>query len=118
MPNYQLHVTRCDNRLVVRINQQIVYDQYYDSDPTLSDTTDLNAFLQPYPAQNLIEIEGYNGPTDQIDQFNPWHFEYSITKDSQPFIDDKTSSGGEQGVSDALVFSRRQTLVLEPPQKD
>ena len=115
-PVYQIRIHRCDNRLVFLLNGVSIYDRYVDNDPVLDDVRDITDELQPHPYQNVITVQGYNGPRAP-NELNPWRFHYQILKDGEEVV------GFSQGSSSTVagqgqVFSNSHTIVKERPSNE
>ncbi len=113
MPNvFLIRVLKCDNRLVFKLNGQIVYDKNYEHNPNLKDIVDITAKLQPHPFPNVVHVEGTNNRTTSYSHHNPWEFHYEITKDNQPIVTVQDSSDGAS-VDGGVKLSTHHTIVKE-----
>ncbi|HET9055975.1 MAG TPA: hypothetical protein VFN30_03910 [Chitinophagaceae bacterium] len=80
---YLINVKNVDNRLVIYLNGETVWDSgIIHGDPDLDQFVDITESLMQHPeyASELI-FEGFNdtyqsnGSTDEL---NPWHFQYRV----------------------------------------
>lgn len=77
-----IHVKKVDNRLVVFLNGEVVWDSgIVHDDPDLNKHIEITRFLEEHPnyASELI-FEGFNDTYDSKsdDDLNPWHFSYRV----------------------------------------
>lgn len=77
-----IHVKKVDNRLVIFLNGEVVWDSgIVHDDPDLNKYVDITRPLEEHPnyASELI-FEGFNDTYDSQsdDDLNPWHFSYRV----------------------------------------
>lgn len=77
-----IHVKRVDNRLVIFLNGEVVWDSgIVHEDPDLNQYINITKSLEEHPnyASELI-FEGFNDTYDSTgdDDLNPWHFSYRV----------------------------------------
>lgn len=82
---YWINVKHVDNRLVIFLNGEIVWDSgIVHGDPGMDHFIDITEYLAAHPehASELI-FEGFNDSYTEngVDgNFNPWHFHYRVIK--------------------------------------
>lgn len=82
---YWIHVKNVDNRLVIYLNGETIWDSgIVHDDPSLNEFIEITNQLKAHPehASELI-FEGFNDSyvaTDNKDHLNPWHFSYRVFK--------------------------------------
>lgn len=87
---YWIHVKNVDNRLVIYLNGETIWDSgIVHDDPSLNEFIEITSQLKAHPehASELI-FEGFNDSyvaTDSKEHLSPWHFSYRVFKKS---IDD------------------------------
>jgi hypothetical protein len=120
MATYVLVITRCDNKLVVTVNGEEIFNKYFDFNPALNERVDFTSRLQGRGFENKIVVSGYNGPTPisprtNRPRANPYAFHYQILKDGAEIYagnmasPDPNARGGTEG----LIFSTTHPIVLD-----
>ena len=109
--SYLIRIKRCDNRLLIVLNDATIYDQYYDQNPPLNDIVDITTRLQPNPYVNRISVRGFNGPTPST-AYNPWDFHYVIENGPAIVIEVHESSSGQTEKPNTWVLTRSHDIVL------
>jgi hypothetical protein len=80
---YWINVTHVDNRLVIFLNGETVWDSgIVHGDPKINQFIDITDLLHQHPeySSELI-FEGFNDAYNSNgtdDQLNPWHFQYRV----------------------------------------
>ena len=86
---YWIHVTHVDNRMVIYLNGETLWDSgIVHDDPTLDHYIEVTRQLEAHP-QHISELifEGFNDSYNAIEgDLNPWHFTYRVIRRS---IDEK-----------------------------
>lgn len=77
-----IHVKKVDNRLVVFLNGEVVWDSgIVHDDPDLNKHIEITRFLEEHPSYTSeLIFEGFNDTYDSKgdDDLNPWHFSYRV----------------------------------------
>lgn len=82
---YWINVKHVDNRLVIYLNGETVWDSgIIHDDPSLNHFVEITDQLKSHPeyASELI-FEGFNdnyNSNGTVDDLNPWHFSYRVFK--------------------------------------
>jgi hypothetical protein len=80
---YWINVKHVDNRMVIFLNGEIVWDSgIIHDDPAMDHLIDITDNLNAHPehASELI-FEGFNDSySENGSKFNPWHFSYRVFK--------------------------------------
>lgn len=78
---YYIHVTHVDNRMVIYLNGETLWDSgIIHDDPTLDHYIHITHQLEAHPqhASELI-FEGFNDSYHAVEgELNPWHFTYRV----------------------------------------
>jgi hypothetical protein len=82
---YWINVKHVDNRLVIFLNGEIVWDSgIVHGDPGMNHFVDITEYLQAHPEHTSeLIFEGFNDSYTENDvdgKFNPWHFNYRVFK--------------------------------------
>jgi hypothetical protein len=120
MANYVLVVKRCDNHLIVSVNGNEIFNEYYYKNRILDVRVDFTIGLQGDGFMNSVVIKGINEPNPPLgphgrERPNPWEFWYSIEKDGTEIYTNHVRSsyppkrGGDIGV----VFSTEYFIILD-----
>ncbi len=80
---YWINVTHVDNRLVIYLNGETVWDSgIVHGDPAIDKFINITGLLQAHPEHHSeLIFEGFNDSytiTDEEGEFNPWHFSYRV----------------------------------------
>src|SRR5690606_32889797 len=114
-PIWEIVVRRCDNRLVVRTDADlIVYNQYHDRDPELNQRIPLNEHLKAHPHMNVLVFEGFNGPSSSPAMHNPWRFEIELLMNGETQRTLGASGGSQRIAQETLVWYDRVVIQLPP----
>ena len=85
---YWINVKHVDNRLVIFLNGEIVWDSgIVHGDPTMDHYIEITQYLNAHP-EHMSELifEGFNDSYTENgngSEFNPWHFNYRVFKREQ-----------------------------------
>jgi hypothetical protein len=81
---YWINVKHVDNRLVIFLNGEIVWDSgIVHGDPSMDYYINITEDLKAYPDQKSeLIFEGFNDSYSENGdgEFNPWHFTYRVFK--------------------------------------
>lgn len=80
---YWINVKHVDNRLVVFLNGEIVWDSgIVHNDPSMDVFVEITTHLESHKGHtNELIFEGFNDSYNNNGaEFNPWHFSYRVVK--------------------------------------
>ena len=82
---YWINVKHVDNRLVIFLNGETVWDSgIVHGDPAIDQFIDITDNLKAHPEHtNELIFEGFNDSyteNNEGSEFNPWHFSYRVFK--------------------------------------
>ncbi|MBI1341877.1 MAG: hypothetical protein GC171_02970 [Terrimonas sp.] len=79
---YWINIKKVDNRLVIFLNGEVVWDSgIVHDDPDLDQFVEITDMLKEHPAYTSeLIFEGFNDTYNSAkdDDLNPWHFSYRV----------------------------------------